>query len=302
MDSVFTLQNAVQNGDYSVYDITPQELETACKSLVNEAITELRQSGNSYLSEYQINKDAIRCAFSEHSEHLCSKLSLILNRLALIDNMYSTQMRMRPYGIGELAEAISLFGADSQLKGLFAAFLVDHDIAHFDYLKAKMKFYRDGKGNTSSNLFEEGFGVESHNASNKRAWSLITKYAYFLTDSNFPIYDSLVKGMIPIFWKLCILGTTLPNYEKSIVDYIVVIDRLRAALGVLSYDEFDFLLWSVGKILKGNLSLILSMEDYLLVPKGFNIKTINLSSLSFLSNNKALKTLFQLAQFISNCK
>ena len=302
MDSVFTLQNAVNNGDYSVYDITPKELETVCKTLVNAVITELRQSGNSYLSEYQMNKDAIRCAFSETAASSCPHISLILNRLALIDNMYSTQMRMRPYGIGELAEVISLFGSDSQLRALFTAFLIDHDIARFGFLKSKMKLYRDGRRNTASNLFTEGFGVESSRASSKRAWSLITKYAYFLTSNNFPIYDSLVKRMIPIFWKLSLRGIPLPDYQKSIIDYITVIDRLRAALGGLSYDELDYLLWSVGKILKGNLSLVLSMEDYLLAPKKYDMKTISLSSLPFLSNNKELKALFQLAQFISLCK
>ena len=251
MDSVITLQTAIQNGDYSLYDISPKELGSTCIPLIDYVVTEYRQSNKTqnktYYSEYYLNKQAIHCAFGEGAANSCNYFSLILNRLTLIDNMYATQMRMRPYGIGELADAISLFGPDSHFKSLLNDFLVDHDIDHFDYLKANIKFYRDGQRPTQSNLFAEGYGTESHRASNKRAWSLITKYAYFLTVYSFPIYDSVVIEMIPIMWKLFLFSIPLPNYKQSIVDYIVVIDKLRSALGGLSYDELDFLLWSVGK-------------------------------------------------------
>lgn len=301
MDSLFSLLHSIQTGDYSVFELTPNEKASACRRLIDEALKGLRGEEDIYLSEYYLEKQAIQCAFNSNASCSCSHFHQILDRLCLIDNMYSTQMRMRPYGIGELAEALSLFGGDTQLKALYATFLADHDIAHFNFLKSRMSYYRGPSNTISDNLFTAGFGIEAHKKTTKKTWSLHTKYAYFLTGGNFPIYDSVVKEMIPLVWELTCPGVSLPKNYETIVDYIAAIDTLKTNLGGLSYDELDYILWHTGKIIRGNLSLVLSMEDYMLVPSGFDIKTVNLSTFSFLSKNKHLKSLFELAQFFSLC-
>ncbi|MBR5703402.1 MAG: hypothetical protein IKX45_04040 [Bacteroidales bacterium] len=301
MNSVFTLLQSLQRGDYSVLDITPKELETICRALIDDIVNELRQSQKPYYSEYYLNKKAIQLSFDERDTAGYSRLELIINRLTLIDNLYSTQMWMRAYGIGELAEVISLFGDDNQLRNLFSIFLINHDLCSFDFLNHKRVYYRNGNNNGCSNLFQATFGIEANKKSNKRALSLISKYAYFLTSYNFPIYDSLVKQMLPSIWTICCTNEPIPPIKESFVDYVSAIDKLRLNLGDLSYDELDYILWSIGKIITGSPSLLLSMEDYLSVPRGFDIKNVNLLTLKFLKNNKLLQSVFELAQFVSAC-
>ena len=298
MESLFRILDALEKGDNSVLDMSIEDISQYYKSQITQIVGLLRQKCEPYLSEYYLNKQAITCAFGAQASNYCSFYDLIVIRLTLIDSMYSTQMRMRPYGLGELAEVISLYGSDYELKNLFLTFLKDHDVVPFDFLKSRMKKYCDGKSSGASNLFKEGFGVEKHQRSQKKAWSLITKYAYFLTSCNYPIYDALVRKIYPRLWEKCCPGISIPNINGTIEEYIDAVDIFRKHLGGLSYNEFDFILWHIGKITEGSLSLILTMEDYLAMPAKFNIKTVNLSTIPVISNNKLLSSLFSLAKII----
>ena len=191
-------------------------------------------------------------------------------------------MRMRPYGLGELAEAISLFGPDAAFQAKLQMLLSSKSISMFAYSKSKMRFYKDGISSGNTNLFDEGYGLEKATPSNKRAISLISKYANFLLHGDFPIYDSIVRKMYPIFWIALHIKGKMPKLNTSITDYIVAIDSMRSAIGNgITYDELDIILWHVGKIKEGNLSLVLSMEDYITVkgnPKLLRSSTIRLKN------------------------
>lgn len=263
---------------------------SSLRDLINEALRLLRQSDSLYKSSYWLDKHAIRCAFQCPGRG-CSQFDKVLIRFSLIDNLYSTKMNMRPYGLGELAEVISLFGTDATVKILFEDLLKTKSTSHFEYEKSEMVLYRDGNNSGKSNLFSEGFGLEKGTESKKRALSLISKYAYFLMGGKFPIYDSIVRKMYPRFWK-ALSTEKVPRFDKEIEKYIVAIDAMRNIIGNnITYDELDNILWHIGKIVEGNLSLVLSMEDYIAL-KG------NKKPSSPISKDPLLNVYWQISQLL----
>lgn len=83
--------------------------------------------------------------------------------------------------------------------------------------------------------------------------------------------------------------------------------------GNISYDHLDRLLWFVGKIRRGNLSLILdkkqyrdTIETYMDLNSDskyiFDIETVDLNKLQYLKNNKILFEFFKLAKKIGSKK
>ena len=303
MKSLFDLIHAINSGDLSVLEISKEEKAGLFKESLLDVFKAFREESSPYLSDYYLDKKAIESVFS-NSFTAGSHLELVLIRLTLIDSMYSTQMRMRSYGLGELAETITIMGSDNELRSKFMSFLHNKDKSVFSYRKSSMSLYCDGANQGFSNLFDEGFGIEKNVKSNKKAWSLISKYASFLTRGDFPIYDSVVKEMIPKVWSLCGAKATPPKasiLDSSMESYFDAIDILKSNMGVRSYNELDYILWHVGKILNDSFALILTMEDYLSVPHGYSIRSINYNTLPFLAHNKLLLALFDLAHLIAIC-
>ncbi len=243
------------------------------------------------------------------------KLSDILLRLTVIDSMYSTQMNRRYYGLQKLAENIRIIEQDKGIKRLCVEFL-----AQGDCRDARLF---DGKANGEHfNLFAEHYGIGKDGSGKGVAVSLISKYAYFETDYGFPIYDSIACEMYPQIWNYCGFGEnvnklTVKNSnqrmdgDKTIVEYTKAIDVLIARLGgKISYDHLDRLLWFVGKILRGNLSLVLDRKSYEWCvdnwfekdKKGnkvkFDVAKVNIDNAYFCRNNSRLKAMFELAQKI----
>jgi hypothetical protein len=101
--------------------------------------------------------------------------------------------------------------------------------------------------------------------------------------------------------------------DKTIVAYTQAIDDLIKRLGVdISYDHLDRLLWFVGKIIRGNLSLVLNRKSYEWSvehwfekdDKGnnvvFNIAKANIDDAPFCKNNSRLRAMFELAKCIKD--
>ncbi|MBR4689948.1 MAG: hypothetical protein IKO90_05755 [Bacteroidales bacterium] len=226
----------------------------------------------------------------------------ILARLTVIDSVYSTQMGRRYYGLEELAEVLANLQKKRDLSVIFLSFLQDKDIREFTTIC-------NGK---EKNLFLENYGIGKNGNDKGHALSLITKYAYFETKCNFPIYDSIVREMYPLIWNYCGLPKKempkMRNVVNNITAFIESIELLKKKLGgpkELTYDSLDRLLWYTGKILRGNLSLILTMEEYIQYGAEFNKKDFilsnyNLSEMKFLDKNNALKSVFEFAKEISN--
>jgi len=258
-------------------------------------------------SGYSSDKRAIHDLFTKTEKG--PKESYLL-RLTVIDSLYSTQMNRRYYALEELAEALCTIQQNStkQLQKLFQDYLKTHDAHLFDY--------SDGS-NKKKNLFSESYGIGKDGDDKGVAISLISKYAYFATNYEFPIFDSIACEMYPRIWNYC----QLPGKPAKLVmkenmkiqgietmdTYVTAIDQLIAILGGgISYDHLDRLLWFTGKIIRGNLSLVLPREQYEICANNskfrdqdnkfhFNIKE-HFSDLNFLKKDTILYSFFELAK------
>jgi len=116
---------------------------------------------------YKTNKDTIDTLFRRKKNEVENKNTIIM-RLRLIDSCYSTNMAKNPGGFDVLANKIEknkklLYDLDEFLKG---------DGEDIDNGLLELFCSKHGKNRTTS---------------------LISKYAYFLTGHEFPIYDRLVS-------------------------------------------------------------------------------------------------------------
>lgn len=280
-------------------------------------------------SGFSTDKDAILRVFNTTSS--CNK-SDILVRLTLIDSMYSTQMNRRYYALEELAEVLAKLanGKKEALKNMFILFTENPELGNcaFNYKEETS----EGKI-IEKNLFSENYGIGKDGENKGVAISLVSKYAYFETEFKFPIYDSIACEMFPYVWQCCGFGLSdMPKLlyrkdgkiigNKTMIEYVNAINKIIGNINcpTLNYDIFDRFLWFVGKICRGNLSLVLTRKEYeealqvyppkeILKPsKGgkkkvtkeyFDIRDMDIKKLKFLNNphNRVLCKFFEYAKF-----
>jgi hypothetical protein len=122
--------------------------------------------------------------------------------------------------------------------------------------------------------------------------------------------------MYPRIWRYCgwkdkppVLTVKDSNQQMvgdaTIVNFVEAIDELIKRMGGdISYDHLDRLLWFVGKIYRGNLSLVVDRESYEWCTKNwkerdeennFVIEKNDINKAPFCKNNWLLKAMFQLA-------
>ena len=201
-------------------------------------------------SGYSLSKATILKVFDATKTYTTED---ILARLTLIDSMYSTQMSRRYYGLEELAKVLAEINQNKPLEKAFIDFLKD---------KSYDPFVIKGK---KTNLFSEKYGIGKNGEDKGQAVSLISKYAYFETEFRFPIYDSIVREMYPRIWNYCGFKEKMLEIKANdMVSFIEAIDLLIRQLDCtdVTYDTLDRVLWYVGKIYRGKLSLVLSREEY----------------------------------------
>ena len=181
----------------------------------------------------------------------------ILARLTLIDSMYSTQMSRRYYGLEELAVALADVHNRKNLEEAFLDFLKDKNLKPFELRNSKK---------VKTNLFIEKYGIGKNGEDKGSAVSLISKYAYFETKFKFPIYDSIVREMYPRVWNYCGFPKSemLEFKYNDMTSFVEMINLMISKFNstYVNYDSLDRVLWYVGKIYRGNLSLVLSREEY----------------------------------------
>ncbi len=274
-----------------------------------------------YDSGFSVDKKTINKVFETTNPHTKEG---VLARLTIIDSLYSTQMGKRYYGLDELAEVLSSF---DNLQSLTRRFLSDNDTSVFDVEVKQGGFLASIiKSKRTVSLFDEKYGIDKNGNDSGVAISLITKYLYFLTNGEFPIYDSIAVSILPKLWEYCgfdvrempSLKTNLApgdkNYGNEIITkFVIALDKFLNKLGYggehQKYDYLDRIMWFTGKICRGNLSLILSREQYEALAKqtkaeigsdsfSFNIETADISKLDFLGDNSILKEFFLLAKEI----
>ena len=181
----------------------------------------------------------------------------ILARLTLIDSMYSTQMSRRYYGLEELAVALADVHNGKNLEEAFLDFLKDKNLKPFELRNSKK---------VKTNLFIEKYGIGKNGEDKGSAVSLISKYAYFETKFKFPIYDSIVREMYPRVWNYCGFPKSemLEFKYNDMTSFVEMINLMISKFNstYVNYDSLDRVLWYVGKIYRGNLSLVLSRKEY----------------------------------------
>ena len=152
-------------------------------------------------SGYSLGKSTIMKVFSATAGYTKEDL---LARLTLIDSMYSTQMNRRYYGLDELAGLLEILHKKKPLKETFLEYIRNKDFTIFDI------------PSISKNLFAEKYGIGKNGEDKGLAVSLISKYAYFETNFEFPIYDSIVREMYPRIWEYCGFDKKeMPKIERN---------------------------------------------------------------------------------------
>ena len=181
----------------------------------------------------------------------------ILARLTLIDSMYSTQMSRRYYGLEELAVALADVHNGKNLEEAFLDFIKEKNLKPFELRNSKK---------VKTNLFIEKYGIGKNGEDKGSAVSLISKYAYFETKFKFPIYDSIVREMYPRVWNYCGFPQSemLEFKYNDMIRFVEMINLMISKFNstYVNYDSLDRVLWYVGKIYRGNLSLVLSRKEY----------------------------------------
>lgn len=241
---------------------------------------------------YAHDKKMISDIFKIQNKDTFEKIKL---RLTVIDSYYSTQMNKRLFGIEEIAHGIELLSdSDKETLNKFKNFL---DNSESD--KQIIKLFNDDYGYNKNG---EKFGV---------AHSLISKYAYFLSDFNFPIYDSLAIDS----YKVLVDKNTKFEIKKlikhDIFDYFKNIKYLNEISNINNYDILDNFLWLCGKLNKGSFSLVLTKEKYLELVDQINFKNskskdIDIEIKKYIEiniNNKKISKIFipEMIDFINFC-
>jgi|WetSurMetagenome_2_1015567.scaffolds.fasta_scaffold254042_2 hypothetical protein len=200
-----------------------------------------------YFNDKQIIKRIFSVNGADHQE-------TIRIRLTIIDSYYSTNMSRRYYGIQNISKKIfDYYDNDNSFKNELLQFIIEP--FRNDYI---------------IDLFKQSYGIGKGGESKGKAISLISKYAYFLTDFQFPIYDSIVfETYSKIVAKYPELGLD-KNLSTDISSFISMMNSLNRVSGVNNFNKLDNLLWLVGKIIRGNFSLILNEETYLKIVDQIN--------------------------------
>lgn len=188
-------------------------------------------------TRYAANKGIISSLFIYRREK--GNEEEIVKRLTIIDSYYSTQMNKRLFGLEQMAKSLSI-KTDKELC---------HDLEIFLLNKGEQSFINE--------MFIQSFGIDKTGKNSGRAISLLSKYFFFLTNYQFPIYDSVAKKTYPLIIEQDskIKKLTEKNYFKSIIE-------LNKNTGINNFEKLDNFLWLVGKLKYGSASILMNFEKY----------------------------------------
>lgn len=208
-------------------------------------------------TDYLRNREIISQLFDNDADCSDEKITL---RLSVIDSFYSTQLNRRLYGFNDLKDGIlNITRNDLRLSEL------------------ALQFSESLQTDSILSLFERNYGINKRTNEFGKAISLISKYLYFLTKSQFPIYDKLAKESYNIISKKnpdLNLGLLSDNFQEY---FQVMRDFKIGSNNNFKYGDIDNFLWLFGKINTGSYSLILKKENYVnLVSEMINLNLIGI--------------------------
>ena len=173
---------------------------------------------------YETNKQKIKELFTKTTHNVKDD---ILLRLIVIDSCYSTNLNKRLFGFKQLTELF--FEIEPQIS---------QNMDVLDFVNANIE------------LLKKPIGIDKRGQDKGHSFSLITKYLYYRTKFNFPIFDSLVFSELKK--EKLITGPQEPKIE-----YFKILINLKNKFQI-SIDELDKYFWVCGKVRGGNPSLLIS--------------------------------------------
>jgi hypothetical protein len=215
---------------------------------------------------YSVNKKMISDVFKK-----CESNKV---RLTIIDSLYSTNMSLRYFGIQDIADDLDSIGGDTSIIEESRKFLTKQD-------------------NRLSELFAKKYGIHKNGAEAGVAISLLSKYLYYVSGYNFPIYDSIVNKNIDKLYGYFA--------DKRFSRGISLFDKIQqfSKEWELSYDQIDNAIWLYGKISMGSISLLVNKNKYLQFSDCFfkdkKSKEVNDKTINFFydeSNDSDIKRIF----------
>jgi len=200
-------------------------------------------------TEYFFARNRIDSVFKDTKKNFSE--DSINMRLTIVDSIYSTNMRVRLFGITELAEKIFSIGNDDAL------------------LEEVEKYKKNIKESKVNLLLEGNYGIKKSGDEFGEARSLISKYLYFVSEHKFPIEDSLLKSNINNVLKYFGYSNIRVRKDSNFLHGIISFCEDEN----IKFDEFDNFMWLLGKLSKGSLSALLSKDNYLKVIKNLGIES-----------------------------
>lgn len=210
--------------------------------------------------EFMRNKNAIAKLFENENS-----LENIYLRLYVLDSLYSTQMNRRLFGFDKLARNLESIHKKVEIKkgsDVFGNYLVGSCKDITDLLSDK---YGIGKGKNEE--IQDGQGI-------KTAVSLISKYLYYATQYEFPIYDSLAKIIYTKIlerysddFKNNKIPKSIDNESPAI--YFGALNDLKNEKQIKNFNCLDNLLWLAGKIQNGSFGYLISETQFVKFKKWF---------------------------------
>ena len=197
----------------------------------NLAQTILRQE-----TRYQANKNIIQAIFKTPN---VSFKDTIQFRLTVIDSYYSTQMSKRLYGIEDIANVLVKYSDDT--------------------LKLEISnFLQNPTKGIIKELFNKSYGFNKEAKNPKKAISLLSKYFYFLSDCQYPIYDTLGK----VSYNLLKDNKYITSKALTDDNYFELMIALNQSSSIKDFEKLDNLLWLLGKIKEGSFSILMDKSKY----------------------------------------
>ena len=234
-----------------------------------------QQSSSTYCPYVQ-QREVIKATFQNGAPYT---VVTIMQRLVVIDSLYSTNASFNYFSFEDMATAIYSLGPQEQ-----------DAINYFEGIAQG--------GSDTNNIFSGKYGIRKNTDIGNVATSLLSKYAYYqlLVQSGnalgFPIYDSLVKEVLPTI-LLQTLGVKVKKTflnSCTIEEFIQTVNLLRDAVFnntttrmscLQQFDILDAYLWRLGKIKNGNLSLLFTKNEYIKFVNNLGLSGESLKSVAF---------------------
>jgi hypothetical protein len=131
------------------------------------------------------------------------------------------------------------------------------------------KFLQNPTEGIIKELFNKSYGFDKEAKNAKKAISLLSKYFYFLSNCQFPIYDTLGK----VSYNLLKDKKYITSKALTDDNYFELMIELNQTSTIKDFEKLDNLLWLLGKIKEGSFSILMDKSKYETIVKQVDFST-----------------------------